>query len=166
MPHVILVDTFDNPTGTMEKMEVHQKGLLHRAFSIIVFNDKKEMLLQQRAAGKYHSAGLWTNTCCSHPQPGELLELSAQNRLHHEMGFSCPLKIAGTFTYKTTLENNLIEHELDYVLTGVFNGEVLPDVAEVQSFRWISVDGVKKEIENTPDAFTFWFKEIIKNFRF
>lgn len=166
MEHVILVDTYDNQTGSMEKMEAHQKGILHRAFSVLVFNDKKEMLLQQRADGKYHSAGLWSNTCCSHPRPGDVMELAAQKRLQEEMGFTCELKVIGKFIYKTALENNLTEHELDYVLTGTYNGEVFPDATEVKNFKWLSVDKVKREINSAPHLFTFWFKEIIKNFGF
>lgn len=166
MPQVILVDTFDHETGTMEKMEAHEKGVLHRAFSVLVFNNKKEMLLQQRADGKYHSAGLWTNTCCSHPYRGEVMEQAAQKRLQEEMGFTCNLKVIGKFIYKVALDNNLTEHELDYILTGNYNGEVFPDVNEVKNYKWLVVDDVKKEINSTPHTFTFWFKEIIKNFQF
>jgi isopentenyl-diphosphate delta-isomerase len=166
MQNVILVDTFDLAIGTMEKMEAHQKGVLHRAFSVFVFNTQGEMLLQQRAQEKYHSAGLWTNTCCSHPQPGEEIVYAAQKRLTEEMGFSCELYVKDKFIYKVELENNLIEHELDYILTGTFSGNIFPDTTEVQDFKWISVEQVKKEIENKPELFTFWFKEILKNFRF
>ena len=166
MEFVILVDKDDNETGTMEKMEAHQKGILHRAFSILIFNDNNEMLLQQRADGKYHSAGLWTNTCCSHPHPEEELLISAQKRLQYEMGFSCELNVIGKFIYKTPLENNLTEHELDYVLTGKYSGDVFPDAEEVKNYKWISTGDVKKEIETTPDVFTFWFKEIVKEFQF
>ena len=166
MEFVILVDKDDNETGTMEKMEAHQKGILHRAFSILIFNDKNEMLLQQRAEGKYHSAGLWTNTCCSHPHPQEELLISAQKRLQHEMGLSCELNVIGKFIYKTPLENNLTEHELDYVLTRNYTGKISPNPEEVKNYKWISLGDVKKEIETTPDVFTYWFKEIVKKFQF
>ncbi len=166
MPQVILVDTNDIEIGTMEKMEAHQKGMLHRAFSVFVFNSKGEMLLQQRALSKYHSAGLWTNTCCSHPQQGEELVNAAQKRLKEEMGFSCDLNVKGKFIYKVELENNLTEHELDYVLTGVYNGPVFPCNDEVQNYKWIPPDDINQQIKVSPTNFTFWFKEIMNRFVF
>src|SRR6188768_1448075 len=121
---IILVDEQDRPTGTMGKMEVHEKALLHRAFSVFIFNDCGEMLLQQRAVKKYHSAGLWTNACCSHPRPGEDTLLAAQKRLQEELGFTTSLEKAFAFIYKASFENGLTEYEFDHVFTGVYNREV------------------------------------------
>src|SRR5271154_2337980 len=122
MEHVILVDLEDNAIGTMGKMEAHYKGLLHRAFSILLFNTKGELLLQKRSIHKYHSGGLWTNTCCSHPLPGETMENATRRKLKQEMGIDLPTKFAYKFFYQTRLDSNLIEHECDHVYTGTFNG--------------------------------------------
>ncbi len=124
LTEVILVNEADEPIGTMEKMEAHVKGLLHRAFSIFIFNSRGEMLLQQRAGGKYHNGGLWTNTCCSHPIPGEKVLSAAKRRLSEEMGFVTELSPAFNFTYKATFDNGLTEYEYDHVLTGVYDGDV------------------------------------------
>ena len=121
---VILVNEQDEPIGLMEKMEAHEKGLLHRAFSILIFNSNGEMLLQQRASGKYHSPNLWTNACCSHPMPGESLFDAAHRRLKEEMGFDTFLSHAFTFTYRTDFDNGLTEHEIDNVFTGIFDGDI------------------------------------------
>ena len=136
--NVILVNEQDRQTGTMEKMEVHQKAILHRAFSVFIFNDKGEMLLQKRAVKKYHSGGLWTNTCCSHPQPGEDTLEAAGKRLQEEMGFNTTLNKAFTFIYKAELDNGLTEHEFDHVFIGNFNGEVQPDPEEVEDYCYQS----------------------------
>lgn len=159
---VILVDQNDLELGTIDKMEAHIKGMLHRAFSIFLFNSKKEMLIHQRAADKYHGGGLWTNACCSHPQPGEELKASAMERLHFEMGLECDLQKAFSFIYHAPVENNLIEHEYDHVYIGFTDDTPIPNPEEVQDYRWISTPDLKKEIELQPEKFTFWFKRAIQ----
>jgi isopentenyl-diphosphate Delta-isomerase len=155
---VILVDEHDVQTGIMEKMEVHQKALLHRAFSIFVFNEKGEMLLQKRADKKYHSAGLWTNACCSHPQPGEETLAAAQIRLQEEMGFNTVLKKAFEFIYKTPFDNGLTEHEFDHVFIGTYNGEIVPNAEEVSDYCFKPVEEIKSSIQSHPQKYTEWFK--------
>ena len=162
--NVILVDEHDREVGLMEKMQAHQKGLLHRAFSIIVWNNQNQILIHQRAFGKYHSEGLWTNTCCSHPKMGETVIEAAHRRLKEEMGFDCQLEQKFHFIYKVKLENQLIENELDHVLIGEFNENPSPNPDEVHDYRWISLPELKKEIDEKPTTFTFWFKEIIQNY--
>ena len=154
---VILVDEHDVQTGTMEKMEVHQKALLHRAFSVFVFNDKGEMLLHKRAERKYHSAGLWTNACCSHPQPGEEILAAAEIRLQVEMGFNTALK-AFEFIYKTPFDNGLTEHEFDHVFIGTYNGDIAPNTDEVSDYCYKSIQEVKNSIQSHPQKYTEWFK--------
>lgn len=156
--HVILVNDQDEAIGTMEKMEVHQKGLLHRAFSIFIFNSKGEMLLQQRAQDKYHSAGLWTNTCCSHPQPGENIIESAQKRLEEEMGFTTPLTKVFDFTYQASFDNGLIEHEFDHVFSGAYDGEVKYNPVEVMNFSYRSLDEIRRSLHAEPEIYTAWFR--------
>jgi len=156
--YVILVDENDNDIGVMEKLQAHQEGLLHRAFSIFIFNDKNELLLQQRALSKYHSAGLWTNTCCSHPRPNETIKDAANRRLFEEMRMSCDLKIKTNFIYKTPFENGLTEHELDYVLIGSTNQNPIINKEEVASYKWLSVSDIKKGIVSNPNHYTSWFK--------
>ena len=155
---VILVNDQDEAIGTMEKMEVHQKGLLHRAFSVFIFNSKGEMLLQQRALEKYHSAGLWTNTCCSHPQPGEGIVESAQKRLAEEMGFTTPLTKVFDFTYRASFDNGLIEHEFDHVFTGEYDGEVNYNPAEVMNYCYRSTDEIMRSLQTEPQIYTAWFR--------
>lgn len=155
---VVLVDINDNAIGEMEKLLAHQKGELHRAFSVFIFNDKGELLLQQRAANKYHGAGLWTNTCCSHPQLGEDIKTSAIERLHYEMGLKCDLKLVYSFIYKEPVENNLIEHELDYVFVGQTNQNPVLNQDEVQAYKWISPEEVFSAINEHPSRYTVWFK--------
>ncbi|MBL7935225.1 MAG: isopentenyl-diphosphate Delta-isomerase [Bacteroidia bacterium] len=155
---VILVDEQDNDIGVMEKLEAHQKGLLHRAFSVFIFNDKEELLLQQRAFSKYHSGGLWTNSCCSHPRPNETIKDAANRRLFEEMGMSCDLKIKTNFIYKTPFENGLTEHELDYVLIGNTNQNPIINKEEVENYKWISIADIKKDIISNPHQYTSWFK--------
>jgi isopentenyl-diphosphate delta-isomerase len=135
---VILVNDKDEVTGTAEKMEAHQKGWLHRAFSVFIFNSNGEMLLQQRAINKYHSGGLWTNACCSHPQPGEITEASAKKRLKEEMGFEVPITPVFDFIYKTEFENGLTEYEFDHVFTGEYDGKINYDEDEVMNVRMVS----------------------------
>lgn len=155
---LILVNESDEPIGTMEKMQAHREGLLHRAFSIFIFNKKRQMLLHQRADEKYHSGGLWTNACCSHPIPGEELIISAQRRLQEEMGFQCPLEEIFSFVYKAELDNNLVEHEFDHVLVGTYEGDIVPNKEEVQDFGYYSVDDIQRLLEKNPEDFTAWFK--------
>ncbi|MBA4241484.1 MAG: isopentenyl-diphosphate delta-isomerase [Sphingobacteriaceae bacterium] len=155
---VILVDEQDNDIGVMEKIKAHQEGLLHRAFSVFIFNHKDELLLQQRSLSKYHSAGLWTNTCCSHPRPNETIKDAANRRLFEEMGMSCDLKIKTNFIYKTSFENGLIEHELDYVLIGSTNQNPHINKEEVENYKWMSIADIKKDIISNPNQYTSWFK--------
>jgi len=162
MEHVILVDEQDNETGTMEKMEAHEKGLLHRAFSIVIFNSKGEMLLQQRANEKYHSGGLWTNACCSHPRPGESIEEAGKRKLLQELGFVCDLNYSHKFVYKVELNNQLTEYEWDYVLIGYFDGEPSVNPKEAQSWKYESFETLRKDAEQNPDAYTCWFKLMLK----
>lgn len=156
--HVVLVDESDSELGTMEKMKAHRKGLLHRAFSAFVFNSKGELLLQQRALSKYHSAGLWTNTCCSHPRQGESVENAAERRLTEEMGMNCSLTTHFSFMYRVSLDNDLIEHELDHVLVGQSDQIPDPDPLEVAAWRYVSLDTIKDEIALDESQFTEWFK--------
>ena len=155
---LILVDENDSPTGTMEKMEVHQKALLHRAFSVFIFNSKGDMLLHQRASNKYHSGGLWTNACCSHPREGQQTIEAAERRLQEEMGFTIPLKKAFNFTYKAALDNGLTEYEYDHVFIGTYDGAIDPDEDEVKDFCFVSIDEIKTSIQSHPQKYTEWFK--------
>ena len=155
---VILVDHRDNEIGTAEKMEAHLQGLLHRAFSVFIFNSKGELLLQQRALIKYHSPGLWTNTCCSHPKPGEDTISAAHRRLQEEMGLSCDLQLAFSFVYKAELDQGLTEHEFDHVFIG--KTDLLPETnpEEVMAHRYISTDQLNEWMEKDQRQFTAWFK--------
>ena len=153
-----MVDEQDVQTGTMEKMEVHQKALLHRAFSVFIFNDKGEMLLHKRADKKYHSGGLWTNACCSHPRPGEETLAAAQIRLYEEMGFNTELKKAFDFIYKAPFDNGLTEHEFDHVYIGNYNGDITPNAEEVSDYCFKSIEEVKNSIKTHPHKYTEWFK--------
>ncbi|NIG55235.1 isopentenyl-diphosphate Delta-isomerase [Chitinophaga sp. Cy-1792] len=161
IPEVILVNESDEAIGQMEKMEAHQKGLLHRAFSVFVVNDAGEMLIQQRALDKYHSGGLWTNTCCSHPEPGETTLEAAHRRLTEEMGFDCPLQEIFSFTYKNIFNNGLTEHEFDHVLVGTYNGPVHPNADEVNSYQTLTPDTILNMMEKEPDSFTVWFHKAL-----
>ena len=155
---IILVDEKDNQISTGEKMTVHKEGKLHRAFSVFIFNSKDELMLQQRAKIKYHSPGLWTNTCCSHPKPGEKTEDAAKRRLREEMGFSCDLKEAFSFVYKAKFDNGLSEHEFDHVFIGKFDGNPKPDKKEAENWKWISFSELKKDMKRNPDNYTCWLK--------
>jgi isopentenyl-diphosphate delta-isomerase len=163
LEYVILVNENDQEIGKMEKQEAHEKGLLHRAFSVFIFNDQKELLLQQRALTKYHSAGLWTNTCCSHPRVNETIVEAAHRRLQEEMGFDCFLDVKTSFIYKADFDNGLTEHEFDHVLVGNFNGEVIINSAEVASYKWVELDWLKQDMVKNPNTYTAWFKIISKN---
>ncbi len=163
--HVILVDENDHILGTMPKMEAHLQNKLHRAFSVFIFNSNNELLIHQRAADKYHSANLWTNTCCSHQRPNENNIEAAERRLEEEMGMQAEnLVDKFHFIYQVKLENDLYEHELDHVLVGVSNEDPNPNPNEAQDYRWINIDDLKKEIEQKPEDFTFWFKKIIAEY--
>lgn len=162
---VILVDENDLELGTIDKMEAHLKGMLHRAFSVFLFNSKKEMLIHQRAAAKYHGGGLWTNACCSHPQPGEATKAGAIERLYFEMGIKCELQKAFSFIYHAPVENDLIEHEYDHVYLGFTDEVPVPHPDEVQDYRWISTADLKQEIALQPEKFTFWFKKAFSMIR-
>ena len=159
---VVLVDKNDNQIGLMPKMEAHEKAVLHRAFSVFTFNNKGELLLQQRAAHKYHSPLLWTNTCCSHQREGETNIEAGKRRLQEEMGFTTELKEVFSFIYKAPFENGLTEHELDHVMVGDFDGEPNINKEEVESYKWMLLEDVKNNIENNPDIYTEWFKIIFK----
>jgi isopentenyl-diphosphate delta-isomerase len=156
---VILVNERDEPTGTSEKMEAHQKALLHRAFSIFIFNGKGEMLLQKRASGKYHSPDLWTNACCSHPRPGEAVEEAAHRRLMEEMGFDTTLRKIFDFIYRTDFENGLTEYEFDHVYAGNYDGSGLnPDKQEVIDYCFRSVEDIRNDMDSFPDKYSSWFR--------
>lgn len=159
---VILVDEQDNPIGLMEKIEAHEKALLHRAFSVFVFNDNGELMLQQRAKEKYHSPLLWTNTCCSHQRDGETNIKAGKRRLQEEMGFVCELEEVFSFIYKAPFDNGLTEHELDHVLVGKFNDAPLINKEEVEAYEWMPFEEVKKDIAMRPEIYTEWFKIIFK----
>jgi isopentenyl-diphosphate Delta-isomerase len=157
MEQVILVNEQDVELGVMEKMEAHEKALLHRAFSVFIFNDRHELLLQQRAVTKYHSGGLWTNTCCSHPRPGETVADAALRRLKEEMGFGTVLSKAFDFTYKAPFSNGLTEYEFDHVFTGSYNGVIEPNADEVESYAYYSLAVIDEMLQKDPDNFTVWF---------
>lgn len=161
---VVLVDQDDQKLGLMEKQQAHIAGLLHRAFSVFVFNSKGELMIQQRAASKYHSPTLWTNTCCSHPRDNETYEEAAHRRLQEEMGFDCELEYKFNFIYKAHLENDLIEHELDHVFIGIFDKEPKLNTDEVMAYRWVELDDLKKDIDKNPQNYTAWFKIIFEHY--
>jgi isopentenyl-diphosphate delta-isomerase len=154
---VILVDEHDSPLGAMEKLEAHRKALLHRAFSVFIFNRKGEMLLQQRALGKYHSAGLWTNACCSHPRPGEDTREAALRRLKEELGFTTDLEKIFDFTYRSEFGNGLTEFEFDHVFAGVYDGPIFPNKEEVSDYYFKSLDEIRASLESNPLRYTSWF---------
>ena len=154
---VILVDQDDRPSGTAEKMEAHRKGLLHRAFSVFIFNSKGEMLLQQRAMSKYHSGGLWTNACCSHPAPGEETISAAQRRMEEEMGIAPPVEKIFDFVYRAEFENGLIENEFDHVLAGEYDGTINFNKEEVMDYCFKSLGELKHSLDTHPQKYTAWF---------
>ena len=158
MENVILVDEKDNQVGLMPKLEAHQKGLLHRAFSVFIFNSDYKLLLQKRASSKYHSGGLWTNTCCSHPRDGENIIDAANRRLNEEMGIKTSLRKVFDFIYTAELDNNLIENEFDHVLYGVYDIDPILNKEEAEDFKWIDMETLKNDIENNTDQYTVWFK--------
>ncbi|EPR72005.1 Isopentenyl-diphosphate delta-isomerase [Winogradskyella psychrotolerans RS-3] len=161
---VILVDENDNKIGLMPKMEAHEKALLHRAFSVFIFNDKNELMLQQRAMHKYHTPGLWTNTCCSHQRDGESNLEAGKRRLQEEMGFVTDLEEKTSFIYKAPFDNGLTEHEYDHVMVGYFNDNPNINPEEVASWKWMSLEAVKADIAENPQLYTAWFKIIFEKF--
>ncbi|WP_114490497.1 isopentenyl-diphosphate Delta-isomerase [Candidatus Ulvibacter alkanivorans] len=161
---VILVNEKDEKIGLMPKMEAHEKALLHRAFSVFVMNDKNELMLQQRALHKYHSPGLWTNTCCSHQRDGESSLEAGKRRLMEEMGFTTPLKETTSFIYKAPFDNGLTEHEFDHVLVGTYNDAPVINPEEVADWKWMPLESVKEDIKKNPEQYTAWFKIIFDKF--
>jgi isopentenyl-diphosphate delta-isomerase len=157
MEEVILVNGHDEPVGTMEKMAAHYEAALHRAFSVFLFNDRGEMLLQQRAKQKYHSGGLWTNACCSHPRPGEETIEAAKRRLKEEMGIKTSLQKIFDFTYKAAFDNGLTEHEYDHVFAGSYGGEIRPNKEEVQDYCFKKMEEIRSSLESHPHKYTAWF---------
>lgn len=161
---VILVNEKDEQIGLMEKIEAHEKALLHRAFSVFVFNDKNELMIQQRALSKYHSPGLWTNTCCSHQREGESNIEAGKRRLQEEMGFSTDLKDTISFIYKAPFDNGLTEHEFDHILVGNFDGKPNLNPEEVASWKWVSLEDLQVDMEKNPHIYTEWFKIIFDKY--
>ncbi|MBS1934381.1 MAG: isopentenyl-diphosphate Delta-isomerase [Bacteroidetes bacterium] len=157
MVNVVLVNEKDEQLGIMEKMDAHRKALLHRAFSVFVFNDEGDMLLQRRAENKYHSGGLWTNACCSHPFPGEDVLTGAQRRLNEELGFTTGLKKIFDFIYKSGFDNGLTEFEFDHVFVGVYNGLVFPNENEVSDYCFMGMEEIEASLKNHPEKFSAWF---------
>ena len=161
---VVLVDLKDQKLGTMGKMEAHEKAILHRAFSVFILNSKKELLLQQRAYGKYHSPGLWTNTCCSHQREGETNLEAGHRRMMEEMGISVPLRELFTFIYEASFDNGLTEHEFDHVMVGYSDEDPKINTDEVESFKWMSLEVLKKDLVKNPNDYTVWFAIIFDRF--
>lgn len=165
MEYVVLVDERDNETGIMEKLEAHREGKLHRAISVFIFNSKNEMLLQRRALDKYHSGGLWTNACCSHPRQGEIVYYAAIRRLYEEMGLKCVLEEAFSFVYKAHLDHNLTEYEFDHVFVGTTDEVPVPDGSEVAEWRYMSADQLEADVSDHPEQYTEWFKICLRDRR-
>lgn len=161
---VILVNKEDSPIGEMPKMEAHEKGLLHRAFSVVIFNSAGEILLQRRAGNKYHSGGLWTNACCSHPRPGVNTEEAAHRRLKEEMGLEAELEYAGSFIYRAKLDHGLTEHEFDHVYTGITDSLPIINRNEVSEYRYISETELLNDMSTQPQRYTAWFRIMIERF--
>lgn len=155
---VILVDSSDNELGVEEKMAAHRSGKLHRAISTFVFDSRGRLLLQKRAAEKYHSAGLWSNTCCSHPRPSEHQAHAARRRLGEEMGIECNLDHVFAFTYRAELDNNLLEYEFDHVFFGKFDGEPIPNAEEVEDWKWMTLPQLCQDIKDDPLRYSAWFR--------
>jgi len=163
--YVILVDEHDREIGVEEKLKAHREGKLHRAFSVFLFNPKQELLMQQRAARKYHSGGLWANTCCGHPRPEESLAEAAARRLHEEMGITCDLERAFHFTYRANVNSGLTEHEIDHVFVGHYDGLVQPNPTEVMAHRWNSFPDLQEEIKRNPHYFVAWLPPAVEQMR-
>jgi isopentenyl-diphosphate delta-isomerase len=158
---VVLVDSDDNVVGSDYKLATHRAGALHRAFSVIIWDNLGRLLLQKRNVRKYHSGGLWTNACCGHPRPDEDVATAASRRLEEEMGFTCTLEALGTIHYRAELDKGMIEHELVHVFRGLYDGMVAPDYDEVESYRWSRLEDVRADISTTPEHFTAWFRKYV-----
>jgi isopentenyl-diphosphate Delta-isomerase len=156
--NIILVNEKDEPVGEEGKLSAHLAGKLHRCITIFIFNSKGELLLQKRAKSKYHSGGLWTNSCCGHPKPGEDTEAGAHRRLQFEMGFDCKVEEIFQFTYRAELDHGITEHEFDHVFAGIYDGEVNINPDEAENYKWISPEALREDIKNNPDSYTYWFK--------
>jgi isopentenyl-diphosphate Delta-isomerase len=154
--HVILVDESDRVIGSAEKLQAHREGKLHRAFSIFIFNQREELLLQKRSSKKYHSGGLWSNTCCSHPRPDHPIEKEAHRKLQQEMGFDCDLKWTFQFTYRVDLDNEFVENEVDHVFFGQYDGEPSPNPEEVEDWKWMDRNSLETDIKANPQHYTYW----------
>ena len=161
---VILVNELDEQIGLMNKLEAHEKAVLHRAFSVFILNDKNEVMLQQRAHQKYHSPLLWTNTCCSHQREGETNTKAGKRRLHEEMGFCTEIKELFHFIYKAPFDNGLTEHELDHVMIGYYNEAPIINLEEVESWKWMKIEDIKEDMLQNPLIYTVWFKIIFDEF--
>jgi len=159
---IVLVDEQGNDIGYDEKLKVHLEGKLHKAFSIFIFNNKKKLLLQKRAADKYHSGGMWTNTCCSHQRENESFYEALHRRLKEEVGFDCDLKELGRFVYRAEFNNGLIEHELDYVYIGEYDGEPEVNPNEIEEWKWVELEELKKDVVNNPSKYTCWLKPALE----
>ena len=163
MPELILVNTQDQAIGRMEKLAAHQEGRLHRALSVFIFNSRGEYLIQKRADAKYHSAGLWSNTACSHPLPQETSLQAANRRLREEMGLEAKLEFKFKFMYRCQFDSGLVERELDHVFTGICDEPPQLNPQEAADFQWISLPDLKQAIQKQPERFTFWFRHILAN---
>lgn len=161
---VVLVDRFDRAIGSEKKLAAHQQGILHRAFSVFILNSSHELLIQRRTSTKYHSRGLWSNTCCGHPRPNEPLEEASQRRLREEMGFAAPLTKLFHFIYRIELEDGMIEHEYDHVMVGRFDGVPTPDHTEVSEWRWVDLETLRIDLEKHPESYTYWFRVAFDQF--
>ena len=160
---IVLVDKLDREVGKAEKLDVHLNGLLHRAFSIFTFNSRGELLLQRRALGKYHSGGLWSNACCSHPRWGENLEDAVHRRLKEEMGFDCPLDEIGTYYYKECFDNGLCEHEITHIFKGVYDGDVNTNEEEAEDYEWVAWEDLLDDMRENPQDYSCWLRGIINS---
>lgn len=159
---VILVDPKDRELGVAEKMQAHIDGSLHRAFSVFVFDNDGRLLLQRRAREKYHSGGLWSNTACGHPRPGETTIAAAHRRLREEMGFDCALHEAFAFLYRAEMDGALVEHEYDHVFVGAYDGEPAPDPSEAEDWRWVDLDELRRELKEESQRYSFWLKAAVE----
>ncbi len=166
MTEIIIINEYDEAIGTGEKLLVHQRGQLHRAFSILIFNQENELLIHQRTAHKYHSSSLWTNTCCGHPNANEEINAAAHRRLGEEMGFDTPLDFLFKFQYRAELENDLIENEIDHVFVGQFDDNFVVNPEEVADYQWVMIENLLQDVAENDSKYTFWFKEILKSNEF
>jgi isopentenyl-diphosphate delta-isomerase len=163
--HLILVDAANNEIGTAPKLPAHEQGLLHRAFSVFIVNRDGEILMQRRAAVKYHSAGRWSNTCCGHPRPGERVEAAALRRLGEEMGIACELKPVAIFQYRADVGHGLVENEIDHLFVGVCDDIPVPNPEEVDEWMYVSPDALAARISRNPDSFSAWLPDAFGHVR-